>query len=110
MRKNNLLIPGMIFLVLTVYSACRKIDYAEKKENKDIGSRFFSAYPTFDKSVLAVQGFMKRQEIKYAFVDKMVERIGLPRWDKAMMFTDGNGQIYQRSATGDSVLLFFYLL
>lgn len=37
----------------------------------------------------------------------MVGRIGLPRWDRARVFVDGTGQIYGRSADGDSATIVF---
>jgi hypothetical protein len=73
MKINRLLLVGLILGGLAIYTACRKIDYSVEKEKKTIENRFYSAYPTSDKSVKAVHGYMKRVEEKYSFVDMMSE-------------------------------------
>jgi len=93
--------------VLVIYAACRKIDYNPPKKDNKAGNDFFLAYPANDKSVLAVQGYMRREDEKYNFIDKMVERIGFPWWNKATVLLDDIRQNNSRSGTGDSLTIVY---
>lgn len=107
MRKMKFLAPLLIVTTVMGYIACRKIDRVAEKEEAKQETDFFGTYKTTDESVLAVLSYMKRDEAKYHFVKEMVGRIGLPRWDRARVFVDGTGQIYGRSADGDSATIVF---
>jgi hypothetical protein len=49
---------------------------------------------------------MRSEDEKYNFFDKMAERIGFPRWNKAKVFVDGNRQANSRSGDNDYLLIY----
>jgi hypothetical protein len=70
----------------TVYVSCRKTDSrvpAETKEN--IENQFFNSRSTANPVVKAVMDFMKRKNESSPFVEKTVQQIGYPYWDKAII-------------------------
>lgn len=110
MRVNRLFLFGII-LATVVYAACRKVDMPSSKkvvetlEQKQ--AKFFGTHLSSNPHIQALTGFMKRQDLKYNFVDKTVNQIGYPRWDKSLIASGTSRSSGGRGATGDSSNIVF---
>lgn len=95
-----------IFLLAgaVLYAACRKTDreaYSSPPENKE--SRFFADHASADPLVQSINHFVKTQNETYHFVDKMIDKIGYPIWDKVITVSGNTAA----SVVGDTVQLTF---
>lgn len=79
MRKMKFLAPLLIITTVIGSLACRKLDKIIEKEDVKKEAAFWETYKSNDESILAVINFMKRDDAKYHFADKMMTEIGLPR-------------------------------
>ena len=75
----------------------------EKPKSAVNESRFFSGHRSSDPFEKALVDFIKRKNDKEHFVEKTVNQIGYPRWDKALSFKNPASQRIGRGNTGDSV-------
>lgn len=93
MKINRFLVFGLILVVTTVYTACRKVDIPnEKKEfiTDQKWNKFFSQHPSSDKQVQSINLWLSKMNVNSDFVKLTTERVGFPRWDKAMLYRASN--------------------
>src|SRR5687768_15575298 len=62
-------------------------------------NHFFNANPSSVDLVKSISEYVRRQNKKFQFVEKVIEQMGYPRWDKAMVFSNSNTS---RSASLDT--------
>ena len=76
-------------LTLIFYTACNKYasDDLIHSQTSPTVQRFFTANQPKEKYVVGLLNFVRRNNDKYKFVETMVDRIGYPRWDKAITVT-----------------------
>lgn len=89
MRINRLLVCGLILAVLAVYAACRKVDMPKEKVELTMDQKrekFFSRHPSSDKHVQFINLWLNKMNVNNDFVKLTTERVGIPRWDKAMLY------------------------
>lgn len=85
-----------IFLFCTVsmliITACRKTDrLSNGAEKEKINSeKFFKAHQSANSVIIAAQQFVKNQNDRYHFVENIIRKIGLPYWDKSLVFPNRN--------------------
>lgn len=86
-----------VFLILFVcisgillINACRKIDPQSNESVNLKEELFFSSHKSSEPLVQAINSFMKRRNGKDSFVNTTIERIGYPRWDKAIIIRPDN--------------------
>ncbi len=78
-----------VVTIMLVWAACRKMD----KEVENVMNRtnkytkFFNGYAPVDASVAAIAAYVRRENEKYHFTDKVVAQLGYPRWDKASIIS-----------------------
>jgi uncharacterized membrane protein YgcG len=66
-----------------IFYACKKTDSTtEPKDNSLVESRFFNEHVSSAPQVAAIAGFLKRQNEKDPFIEKLVNSAGYPVWDK----------------------------
>ncbi len=109
MRINRLLLIGLFLSGLIVYMSCRKMDGVPNKSSKeDITTRFFTDHAPSEPNLQALADLLKRENEKAPFVNKIVQRIGYPRWNKTLSYSsaDGPGST-SRTGTNDSLDLYF---
>ncbi len=81
-----------ISLALVLIISCRKIDIIKVTQSPNINSerRFFTEHLPDDALVKSVLGFVKRENEKKQFVHKLINKIGYPYWDKAIVKQGGS--------------------
>jgi hypothetical protein len=90
----------------TVYAACRKTDQpVNQQPTENQATRFFSGHASNDPFVQSITQFVKRENEKYNFVEKLIKQTGYPHWDKAIV-TSGKKGIGNRE-TADSAATIF---
>ncbi len=90
----------------TVYTACRKTDQPviqHSPENQV--TQFFSGHASSDPLVQKITQFVKRENEKYNFVEKLIKQIGYPHWDKAIV-ASGKRHIGSRGAADSAATIF----
>jgi hypothetical protein len=99
MKKHNTGNPlatlFYILLVCTVsmliITACKKTDDIVKPETPKetiILEKFFSINLSTNPAVIGAQKFLKNQNDKYHFTEKFISRIGMPYWNKALVYNN----------------------
>lgn len=97
---------GFILAGLLVYISCRKIDrQPDESTTSSTESKFFSSHPSSDPLVQAINQFVKKENNKYHFVDKLVKQIGYPYWGKSIVIS-GNKHIGGRGASDSTNTIF----
>lgn len=73
--------------------SCRKIDHISLREKPIVTteSRFFADHTPQDTLVKSILGFVKRENEKHQFVNKLIKKIGYPYWDKALVVRGSHG-------------------
>jgi hypothetical protein len=91
--KGILIICGLSMLLI---NACRKMDRQIPVTDNAQKQKFFYSRLSTVPLVKAVVGYVYRQNQKYHFLPGLVNRIGYPYWNKAMVFSGpveyGRGQ------------------
>lgn len=94
MKANRLLVFGSVLAALAVYAACRKMDMpAEKEKEQTLAqkqSKFYNNHPPTDPHVKAISAYLRRVNVKSDFVEKTVQRVGYPIWNKSQVSKTGN--------------------
>jgi hypothetical protein len=85
MKRIKLKILLFVLVAAVVYVACRKEDRVTQVPLNNASAIFFNDHRPNDPIVEHIAEYMKRENKKYKFVDKMIERIGYPYWDKAVV-------------------------
>lgn len=87
MRKSfNRLIAGAISIVVTatvLLIACKKNHIRSGESKKDITSQFFAVNQHTDPLVVSIVQSIQRQDRKRNFINRLVQKAGFARWDKA---------------------------
>jgi hypothetical protein len=85
MKKYRFKIFLFVLVAATVYAACRKTDsQLEKPVSVSPESRFFESNRSSDPLEKALVNFVKGQNDEKGFVEKVIKKIGYPRWNKAI--------------------------
>lgn len=114
-------ISALAIIILFVFGSCRKTDSTINKHKRTedpvlLAKDFFQEHAPTDPTVKAVLGFVKRKNDKSDFVQKTISLIGMPYWDKAMVFhtkrqKHGSGSTVNRLTdngnTGDSTSIVY---
>jgi hypothetical protein len=81
---------GLPIVMMLGYISCRKVDFKNgtlSDSNRpilSIESKFFTSYRSTDPVEKIIVDFIGRQNSKTHFVEKVVNQIGFPRWNKMM--------------------------
>jgi hypothetical protein len=103
MKLNRLLTAGLILAGITLYVACRKFDHQNEPRGLSLKEeKFFNRYSPTEPLTTSIRNYFKRKNEQLNFVDKVVERIGYPRWDKTYTVTGTASQVMTESE-GDTV-------
>jgi len=87
--------PFCIFFVciigLLIFTACQKsdklIESSELPKTEVIQPEiFFTVHSSSNPAVIGAQNFLKSQNNKHQFIDEFVNRIGMPLWNKALVY------------------------
>jgi len=95
---------GLVIVFFTIIIiSCRKIETEKgfKRDARIITSDFFQRHIPSDPLTKSLLDFIKKKNDTLHFVEKTVERIGYPRWDKANSFS-GKTNKYGGRAGADS--------
>ena len=85
MMPKRIFLPALLLAALLIYISCRKIDREDNNySSQNIESKFFTAYRSADPLETSLVNFIKRENDKKHFVDRIVKQIGFPHWDKAI--------------------------
>ena len=109
-RKSNLPVFLIYFalVLIIIIDACRKVDInRDKKPGIDQTSRFFTIPALTDSRVKAIAEKIKKQNDQYHFVNDLVKRVGLPKWNKALIAENPNST--NRGADADSTMDYIYI-
>ena len=93
MKSYRLLIFGFLLAALAVYASCRKIDISDEKEKeltleqKQI--KFYSSHSSSNPYVKALNDYLQRLNVKSDFVEKTINSVGYPIWNKALVSKTG---------------------
>ena len=94
---------SLILSVILLFGSCRKIDHIVERETPSVTpeGRFFTDHAPKDTTVKAALAFVKRENEQHRFVSKIINRMGYPYWDKAIVKRPNsfNGRSYSDSST-----------
>jgi hypothetical protein len=103
-----------LFLLIMVtgllWVGCRKVDSQPEKPNEtpDVTqARFFGEHLPTNNSVKKIVEYAIRENKKYDFVNKIVSKVGYPRWDKTMIASSETGLSHRGSS--DSSFIVYYI-
>lgn len=103
MRINKLNIFLFLLAGATVYVSCRKMDQRHAEPaGQNPETRFFALHSSNKPLIQSISQYFKHLNEKDHFVEKTIQRIGYPRWDKAV--TVKSPAVFHRGAS-DSVEL-----
>jgi hypothetical protein len=92
MFKSTKVLIAFFLLIIIASVSCRKVDKIESSEQNNatsaLSARFFDSHKTDNPIVNKVNKFVKGQNEKYNFLEDLSQRIGFPRWDKAIVNLD----------------------
>ena len=82
---NQMLAIKLAFLIsICCILSCSKKDLLAKNEGQSIESKFFETNRSSNEEEKKIIEFLKRKNNQYKFVEKTVNQIGYPRWDKVV--------------------------
>ena len=85
MKINRLLLLGILSAGILAYISCRKIDrQLDEPVSTDIESKFFNSHRSSDPLEAVLIGFIKRENDKNHFVEKVIKQLGFPYWNKGI--------------------------
>ena len=107
MSFKQLFVFAAFLALVGIYISCRKTDQVNRSVIPDSQAdlKFFSEHRSSDPLVIALSQFVKNENAKYGFVNKLVKKIGYPRWDKSIV-TSGKGRKNGRSAEDSTNTVF----
>jgi hypothetical protein len=91
---------GVIFII----NSCRKYDRIVERMHRDNTRLFFNVPNSVLPIVKKVATFIKKQNDKDQFIDRIAKRNGIPRWDKARVVTTPMGNS-RTTGSPDSIVL-----
>lgn len=91
------------FLALVLFFACRKVEITSTSISTE--EKFFSNHPTSDSKLNAIINYVKRQNDKKHFVNKVVDQIGYPYWDKSLVLNSNSKTMKGKSDSGINVFV-----
>jgi len=84
--SSVLFISGFILTAIVI--SCRKAAMQSVEIKADEPAiKFFTNHQSQDATIVAAENFVKQQNEKYKFLSSLTKRIGLPYWDKSMVFS-----------------------
>lgn len=105
MKLKRNLVPVGVLMVLLLYFSCRKIELQSNLIDQAAAkSRFYNGHPPVKPSVQSIANFIKRQDERQDFSKNIINRIGFPRWDKAI--TVASNGLLQRTASNATELTY----
>jgi hypothetical protein len=82
--------------VMIAVIACRKMDRQPTISDDALEQKFFYSHRSGSNLEKSIVSFMQRENNKYHFVGNIVNRVGFPYWNKAIIISDqsktGRGQ------------------
>ena len=88
LSKKIFICSLFIFVSIVTIISCRKLDLLQEREREpkvDRISKFFDVPTNAGPKVKAIAQSIYRQNQQRNFIDKLIERVGYPHWDKAMV-------------------------
>ena len=94
----------LVLTIVTIFVSCRKTgEQSNTILTLSNDSKFFTNHASINPLVQAITRFSKGQNNKFHFVDKLVEQIGFPFWDKAITVA---GNTASRGASDSNFITF----
>ncbi len=104
MQKFRFRIFLFILVAATVYAACRKTDQSLHQSNAvNHKDRFFSRHASADPQIQVLVQYVKTENEKYGFVEKIIRQIGYPHWDKTINVGGSTSTKGTGRTAGDSI-------
>lgn len=99
---------SLFSLTVVILVSCRKIDHISLREKPIVTteSRFFEDHTPQDTLVKSILGFVKRENEKHQFVNKLIKKIGYPYWDKALVVRGSHGSNGRGHSDSTNTILF----
>ena len=91
--RTALIAWSAFFLLVLLYTACRKVEYKAPARYIDITSRFFQGSQDAGPAIAGISASIRRQNEQVGFLADLVSRIGYPLWNKTKHA--GSTQEYQ---------------
>lgn len=87
MKSHIIWILGLLGILGAIIFSCQKIDIQKTNSSRN-EERFFNTHKSSNPLVIAVSNYMKNENSKSPFVEKVVNQLGFPFWDKAKIFSN----------------------
>lgn len=88
MKRNKFkLLFAITSLGSLIWTACQKTDQSVAASVPEQASeKFFNSYAPAKPASVAAQAYASSENRKRPFIDQMIKKAGIPRWDKALLF------------------------
>ena len=107
--QRFIFIPVLLMGTIILSEGCRKMDRVISSPTlSETEAKFFNEHRSADAREKALGEFLKHKNNSLHFVQTTVERIGYPRWDKAITVTNNN-VIANRTEGGDDNAAITYI-
>ncbi len=97
-------LPVVLVIMILFVVSCRKADhFTPDKPEQQAGlseNRFFTAYASSHPAIQAAQHFLQEKDRQYHFTGTFMSRAGMPRWNKALVFSTAPATIRTKSDFG----------
>lgn len=101
--KQFFILMMMVALGGLVWTACQKNDMpVAKTEDDRAEEKFFKSHTAAKPAATAVLQYAQRRNSQLPFVKQMMQKAGIPRWDKALIFENVSLPAGRGAVLGDS--------
>lgn len=107
MKRKQILNTIMITILGgLLFSACQKSDIAAvNTTDQEAEEKFFNSHIAAKPATRAVQEYIRRENGRRPVVKGLLQKAGIPRWDKALIFDNVELPSGRGSALGDSTTI-----
>ncbi len=102
----------LLALIFILKTSCKKIDsYPESKIENDNPNDFFSLHLSDDTTINKIISSLKRKNANKNFVNEVTKKLGIPFWNKALLYTtkNNNSRYNNSRSLNDSNTLIGYI-
>lgn len=98
----KLKLAGMILLCGLLWAACQKSDVRGTGQPVPSEEKFFNSYAPVQTAAQTARDYVRQKNDRLPFTKQMMNKAGIPRWDKALVFEHVKLPTGRGNSLGDS--------